>query len=102
MHPGTLTICRIPIYLAAPLGSASNLLLNTRKEGMDRVKVKDNGMFRSLNDNCSTATRTGRLLLCDGDEEEQDEIPDGSCDVNFANLHGGIDLSVVTRSSEVT
>ena len=61
--------------------------------------MKDNGMFRSVNDNCSTAKRTGRLLLCDGDDEEQEEMHDGSCDMHFSNLHSGLALSVMTRSS---
>ena len=55
-------------------------------------------MFGSENDNFSTAKRTGRLLLCDGDEEEQEEIPDGPCSMRF-ELHSGLYLSLVTRSS---
>ena len=49
--------------------------------------MKDNDTFRSVNDNCSTEKRTGTLVLCDGDEEEQEEVPDGSCDMHFANLY---------------
>ena len=35
----------------------------------------------------------------DGDGEEQDEMPDGSYDARFANLHGGLAISLATRSS---
>ena len=45
--------------------------------------MKDSDMFRSANDDCSKAKRTERFLLCDGDEEEQEKIPDGSCDIHF-------------------
>ena len=52
-----------------------------------------------MNDNFSTEKRTVQLLLCDGDKNEQEEIPDGSCDMNFANLYTGLDLSLMTHSA---
>ena len=59
------------------------------------MKVKENDVFRSVNDNCSTMKRTGRLLLCDCDEEEQEKMPDGSCGMHFANLHSRLALSLL-------
>ena len=78
MRPETLRIHRLLFSLVPPLGEDSNLLFNTCEEGLERVKVKENDTFRSVNDDCSTVKRKGRILLCDGDgdEEEQEEIPD--------------------------
>ena len=61
--------------------------------------MKENDAFRSANDDCSTAKRMDRLLLCDSDEEEQEETPDRSCDMHFANLHSRLTLSLVMLSS---
>ena len=56
-------------------------------------------MLGLVNDDCLTAKRTGRLLLWDRDEEEKEEMTDGSCDTHFFNLHSGLTLSLATRSS---
>ena len=50
------------------------------------MKVKKKEMFRLVNDDFSTVKMTGRILLCDSDEEEEEEMLDGSCDVHFAEL----------------
>ena len=56
-------ICRIPISLAPPLGADSNILLSTCKEGLERVKVTENGILRLENDDCSTAKRIGDFFF---------------------------------------
>ena len=99
VHPETLEVYRIPIGLAPPLGADAQKLFRTCKEALDRVGVEEEDIFRPVNDNCATAKKTGRLLLCDGDEEEQQEQPDGSCDMHFGNLYTGLALSLVTRTS---
>ena len=81
------------------MGADSNLLFNAYEEGLERVKVKENGLFRSVSDDFLVAKRRGRLLLFDGDEEDHEEMPDGSCDVHFTNLHSRLSLSLSTRSS---
>ena len=81
VHPETLQVYRIPIGLAPPLGADSQKLFQTCKGALDRVNVEEEDIFRPVNDNCATAKKTGRLLLCDGDEEEQEEQPNGSCDM---------------------
>ena len=58
-------------------------------------------MFRSVNYNFSVTKRTGRLLLCDSNEEELEEIPDGSCDVHFSELHSGLALSLSLATCSV-
>ena len=61
--------------------------------------MKDNDTLRSANDNYLTAKMLGLFVLCDGDDEEQEEMPDGSCDMHFANMCSGLALSVAIRSS---
>ena len=93
IHPETLQICCIPVVILPPLGHDSNLLFQTCKDGVDRVNVEEKDIFRLVNDNCSTAKRTGRILLCYGDKDDKEEKPDGFCDMCFANLYSVLALS---------
>ena len=58
------------------------------QEGLSRVGVEAEDLYMSINDNCSTARKTGLLL------------PNGakcSCDMHLADLMTGLALSLVTR-----
>eukprot|EP00986_Skeletonema_menzelii_P010506 scaffold5115_cov146-Skeletonema_menzelii.AAC.6 len=95
LHPETLEIYRIPVGLAVPLGGTANALCETSLIGLRRVGVEDEDMHRAVNDNCTTAKKTGRLIIHGGDDE--DEAPNGACDMHFCDLYAGLALSLVER-----
>ena len=59
--PETLDIYRIPVALAPPLGKTALALCESGMLGLDRVGVEFKDLFRSINDNCTTAVKAGQL-----------------------------------------
>lgn len=95
LHPVTMEIYRIPIGLAVPLGGTAVDLCDTSLIGLRRVGIEDEDLHRALNDNCAAAKKTGRLILHFG--EEEDEAPNGACDMHLTDLFAGLALSLVER-----
>ena len=60
-HPETLEIYRIPTALTPPSGKTGIELCETTIHGLEHVKIKMHDIYRSVNDNCSTAVLTGKL-----------------------------------------
>ena len=60
-HPETLVIRRVPIALTPPTGGTAVELCHTCMCGLERVGAEFEDLFRSVNDNCGTAKRTGML-----------------------------------------
>ncbi len=61
MDSESMTLYRIPVALTPPLGKTSLLLCETCMLGLDRVGVRFSDLNRSINDNCTTAVKAGRL-----------------------------------------
>ena len=60
--PETLEMYRIPIALSpTDLGTTAQALCDTGMMGLARASIEFDDLFRSVNDNCSTAKKTGRL-----------------------------------------
>ena len=60
MNPETLEMYRVPIGLLPPSGGKAIQLAETSMGGLERVDITFDILFRSLNDNCKTAIKTGR------------------------------------------
>ena len=60
VHPGTLEIFRIPVALVSELAQGAKVLCETTLVALKRVGVEPADIFRSVNDNCTTAIATGR------------------------------------------
>ena len=61
IHPETHTLYRIPIGMMPPGGKTGEALKKSCMEALKRVGITHKDLFRSVNDNCSTAKKTGRL-----------------------------------------
>lgn len=60
MHPVTLEVYRVPIALLPPSGEKAHELAETSMLGLERAGIKHTSLYRSVNDNCKTAVKTGR------------------------------------------
>lgn len=63
VHPETHTLYRIPIGMMPPGGKTGEALRDSCMEALQRVGITERDLFRSINDNCSTAKKTGRLYV---------------------------------------
>ena len=63
VHPETLKVYRIPVALAEPIGKNAKVLCDTTLLSLKRAGVEPEDIFRSVNDNCTTAICTGRLYV---------------------------------------
>jgi hypothetical protein len=94
INPTTLEMYRIPIALTLPEGEKSIELYNTSMHGLQRYGIEMEDIYRSANDNCRTARKTGRLILGGGVDSN---APNGCCDMHSADLFSGLALSSVKR-----
>lgn len=61
VHPVSLEMYRIPVALTPPSGKTAIELCKTSMKGLERYEIEIDDLFRSLNDNCTTAKKAGRL-----------------------------------------
>ena len=61
VHPETLKIYRIPTALTPPSSKTGIELCKTTIHGLERVKIKMDDLYRSVNDNFNTAVSAGKL-----------------------------------------
>ena len=69
-------------------------------KGLERFAIKFGDLFRSMNDNCTTAIKIGRLIVGGGRAtmaKIAKDIPDGQCDMHLVTSATGLDLSFVER-----
>lgn len=101
IDPETLDMHRIPVALTKVDSETALALSKTCLHGLDRVGIEFEDLFRSVNDNCTTAIKTGRLIVGGAmGETERNRVPglkNGTCDMHTANLTSGLALSFVER-----
>ena len=66
---------------------------------LERVGIHFDDMFHSINDNCTTVVKAGRIII-GGDKEEtllnrSNEVMDENCDMHYAALMAGHAISLV-------
>ena len=61
IDPTDFCLYRIPLALTKPLGKSAMELSKTCMLGLEKFGIEIEDAFRSINDNCTTAKRAGRL-----------------------------------------
>ena len=61
IDPETLFLYKIPVALAPPLGKTALLLCETCLAGLEQYDIRFSDLNKSVNDNCTTAVKAGRL-----------------------------------------
>ena len=114
--PRTMEMFRVDVALTHVVSKKAVALLESSLIGLDRYGITMADILRAVNDNCSTAKKTGRLgvmiaffcnslqsrsstsYLCSivaGDDWQDN--PPGQCDMHLAALAVGLALSFVQR-----
>lgn len=100
IDPTDMVMYRIPIALLKPIGKSAIELSRTNMHGLERYGIDMDDLYRSVNDNCTTAVAAGVFTLVGADEKaDTTDVPRGKCDMHKAHLMAGLAVTLVKRTS---